>query len=87
MERSRRGGKVVWSGMTRNRTTVAVKDVEIHCDCFNSKGIWGGAEVGKLTGDARTIDAGKSAYFNVEFDLTRGMVFTNVVARAMGKRY
>lgn len=80
--------KVVWSGRTRNRSSVPVKDVKIYCDFFDDEGVQGNDKpvIGELV-SARTIGSGKSANFRVEFDAVGASVYDTVVARAVGRKY
>ncbi len=89
MNYSEQNDKAVRTGTVRNRSSVPIKDVKIYCDFFDSDGVQGNEQdvIGKLV-SVRTIGAGKTAPFRVEFDaLGATDLYNTVVARAVGLKY
>jgi len=87
IRRTAEGEKAILTGWVKNPHDTAVKNVKIHCDAFAADGIQCDRAVGRLT-HARTIGAGKSEPFRVEF--TRPGTFeilSAIDARAVAERF
>lgn len=84
--RSAADDKVVWTGMTRNRTPAPVRNVRIHCDFFAGDGIQAGSAVGQLVKGDR-IGAGKSASFRILSGDPGAETAELLVARVVAETY
>jgi len=87
IRRTAEGEKAILTGWVKNPHTMAVKNIKIHCDAFAADGIQCDRAVGGLT-NARTIGAGKSEPFRVEFTHPGTFeVLDTLDARAVAERF
>lgn len=79
-------GGVVWTGVTRNPSTVSVQNVKIYCDYFADDGVQAGSAIGALVQPDK-IGRGKSAAFRIVSSDLGAEAASRLVARVVANKY
>ena len=79
-------GSVVWTGVTRNPSTVSVQNVKIYCDYFADDGVQAGSAIGALVQPDK-IGRGQSAAFRIACSDLGAEAASRLVARVVANKY